>query len=82
MAHRASDDHGSLIRQALDDGAGARSALAASWRRSMTLYGLDPVEHGRVETITEQQLREARQAMEPMTRLAPVSYTHLTLPTN
>ena len=70
MADRLRGDHGSLIRRALDEGAGARSALAASWRRSMTLYGLDPVEHGRVETVTEQQLREARQAMEPMTRAA------------
>ena len=70
MGDRVRSDHGRLIRQALDDGAGARSALAASWRRSMTLYGLDPVEHGRVETVTEQQLHEARQVMEPLTRAA------------
>lgn len=71
MGDRVRHEHASLIRQALDDeGAGARSALAASWRRSVTLYGLDPSEHGAVETITEQQLREARQAMEPMTRAA------------
>ncbi len=70
MNDRPHIDHGHLIRQALDDNAGARSALAASWRRSINLHGLDPVRHRKVETITEQQLREAQQAMEPMTRAA------------
>lgn len=71
MGERTGRDHGSLIRQALDDGAGpARSALAASWRRSMTLYGLDPEDRGRVETLTESQLREACEAAEPMVRAA------------
>lgn len=71
MGERTGRDHGSLIRQALDDGTGpARSALAASWRRSMTLYGLDPENRGRVETLTEPQLREACEAAEPMVRAA------------
>ena len=70
MNDRSRNDHGNLIRQSLDDNAGARSALAASWRRSITLYGLDPMRHRQVETITEQQLREAQQAMEPLTRAA------------
>ena len=71
MGERTGNDHGSLIKQVLDDGAGAaRSALAASWRRSMTLHGLDPEDRGRAETLTETQLREARQAMEPMVRAA------------
>lgn len=71
MGERTGRDHSSLIRQALDDGAGpARSALAASWRRSMTLYGLDPEDRGRVETLSDTQLREAREAAEPMTRAA------------
>ena len=71
MGERAGTDHEALIRQALDDDAGAaRSALAASWRRSMTLHGLEPQDGGAPATLTEQQLREARQAMEPMTRAA------------
>ncbi len=70
MNDRSRSDHANLIRQALDDNAGARSALAASWRRSITLYGLDPMRHRQVETITDLQLREARQAMEPVTRAA------------
>jgi transcriptional regulator of acetoin/glycerol metabolism len=48
MGERPGHDHGSLIKQALDNGAGAaRSALAASWRRSLSLYGLDPEDGGR-----------------------------------
>lgn len=71
MGARTGNDHGSLIKQALSDGDGAaRSALAASWRRSMTLHGLDPEDRGRAETLTEQQLRLAREAMEPMARAA------------
>ncbi|KAK0340160.1 hypothetical protein LTR94_031652, partial [Friedmanniomyces endolithicus] len=71
MGDRVRHEHASLIRQALDDeGAGARSALAASWRRSVTLYGLDPESRGQVATLTETQLRAAREAMEPMTRAA------------
>lgn len=71
MGERPGSDHRRLIKQALDDGTGpARSALAASWRRSMSLYGLDPEDRGRAESLTEQQLREARQAMEPMTLAA------------
>ena len=71
MGERSGSDHGTLIMQTLDNGAGpARSALAASWRRSMSLYGLDPADAGRPRTLTDQQLREARQAMEPMTRAA------------
>ncbi len=63
--------HRSLIRQTLDDRVGAaRSALAASWRRSMSLHGLDPEDHGKPQTLTDQQLREARQAMEPMAQAA------------
>lgn len=71
MGGRSSSGHAGLIKQALEDGTGAaRSALAASWRRSMSLYGLDPEDRGGAETITDQQLREAREAMEPLTRAA------------
>ncbi len=36
----------------------------------MSLYGLDPEDGGRAQTLTEAQFLEARQAMEPMTRAA------------
>lgn len=71
MGARPGSDHPSLIKATLDNGAEpARSALAASWRRSMSLYGLDPEDGGRPNTLTEVQLREAREALEPMTRAA------------
>ena len=71
MDIRAENEHPDRIRRALDDGAGpARSAIAASWRRSMTVHGLAPEEAGRARTVTAERLREARQAMEPLTLAA------------
>ncbi|HWU80831.1 MAG TPA: sigma-54-dependent Fis family transcriptional regulator, partial [Caulobacter sp.] len=71
MGERSGGGHGNLIKQALDDGASpASSALAASWRRSMSLHGLDPEDAGRPQTLTEMQLHQARQAMEPIARAA------------
>ncbi len=71
MDSRADADHPDRIRQALDDGAGpARSAIAASWRRSMTVHGLAPEDRGRARTVTAERLREAREAMEPLTLAA------------
>lgn len=71
MDHRADNGHPDRIRQALDDGTGpARSAIAASWRRSLTVHGLEPEDAGRARTVTADRLREARQAMEPLTLAA------------
>lgn len=70
MGEGPQTDHPDRVRRALEDGAAARSALQASWRRSMALHGLDPAERGPAETLTETQLREAQQAMEPLTRAA------------
>ena len=63
-------DHGRLIRQALDEGAGARSALAASWIRSLKQYGLDPMDRGQVETVTSRELNEAREKSEALLRVS------------
>lgn len=80
MVAQTGNGHGKLIKQALDAAGGeARSALAASWRRSMSLYGLDPEDEGRPNTLTDQELREARDAMEPMTRAAQDSLDRLFL---
>lgn len=61
-------DH--VLSVLMDGSAPARSALAASWRRSHTRYGLTPDAAGLPETVTESQLREAREAMEPLLRAA------------
>lgn len=70
MGEAADLGHPDRVRRSLDDGAAARSALQASWRRSMALHGLDPAECGRVVTLTEIELREAQQAMEPLIHAA------------
>jgi len=71
VGDRAEHDHGDRVRRLLDDGTdAARSAVSASWRRSMTLHGLDPETQGGPAIVTAEQLREARQAMEPMTTAA------------
>lgn len=80
MGQRTPGGHGSLIKQVLDDGDGpARSALAASWRRSMTLHGLDPEDRCRAESLSDNQLRQAREAMEPMMRAADAALDRLFL---
>ena len=68
MSDSSNLDHGRLIQQALDQGAGARSALAASWKRSMSLYGLDPMEGGQVGILTERELAEAQSEAEALMR--------------
>ena len=45
----------------------------------MALHGLDPAERGRAETLTEIQLREVQQAMEPLTRAAQSALDRLFL---
>lgn len=79
MGDGTETDHPDRVRRALDDGGAARSALQASWRRSMALHGLDPAERGRAETLTEIQLREVQQAMEPLTRAAQSALDRLFL---
>jgi transcriptional regulator of acetoin/glycerol metabolism len=70
MAGTSPRPHAEQIRAALEDGMAARSAIAASWRRSMTLYGLDPENHRPPRTLSSTELRLARERMEPMIRLA------------
>lgn len=64
MAHETGTRHQEQVLAVLrDDSAPARSALAASWRRSLTVHGLEPDAVSPTETVTELRLREARQAM-------------------
>jgi transcriptional regulator of acetoin/glycerol metabolism len=72
------DRHPDRVRSVLEDEAGpARSAVAASWRRSMTVYGLDPADGSPVSTLTDIQLTQRRQAMEPMIVAAQASLDRL-----
>ena len=51
---------------AKDPSASGRSALFASWTRSLTRYKLDPQDMGRPRTLTDYELREARERVGPI----------------
>ena len=73
-------NHSDVVNAVLrDDAAAARSAVAASWRRSLTLYALDPAIEKKPQTLTGIELRAAQQAMEPMVRAAQSALDRLYL---
>lgn len=59
-----------VFETAMDANAAARSRLAASWRRSLDHYGLDPGQHDRVRQITKVELDERREMVEEVRRIA------------
>lgn len=59
----ALDLHANRIESALTAGQAARSAIAASWARSVQLHGLDPTRRQRVLRMTERELSETRDGM-------------------
>ena len=69
MGDAEPESHTDRVLSVLQDRlAPARSAVAASWRRSLTLYGLDPSQSRPPETVTETQLRLAREEMDLLLR--------------
>ena len=70
-----------------EDPAILRAPIAASWRRSYAA-GVDPVAHRLAPVVADEGEIVARWEQHPIGRAAPlirecpVSYTHLTLPTN
>lgn len=71
--------HADFIQASIASNDAARSALVASWRRSLTLHGLDPAERKAPRRLTEGELSEARQRMEPLLRAADASLDRLYL---
>ena len=71
--------HADVVQAAIATSDAARSALIASWRRSLTLHGLDPAERKAPRRLTESELRQARQRMEPLLRAADASLDRLYL---
>lgn len=59
-----------VVETAMDARAAARSRLAASWRRSLDHHGLDPGRQEDVRRITEAELRERRDMVEEVRRIA------------
>jgi len=69
--------HSRLIEAALESGAAARSAVAASWSRSARMHGLDPAQRARPQRMTGTELRRAVERMEPLVRAAGPSLDRL-----
>jgi len=80
MPETTRSSHGGHVLSVIaDPSAPARSALAASWVRSASRYGLDPEDRRAPRTLTETELREARQAVEPLVHAAQASLDRLFL---
>jgi transcriptional regulator of acetoin/glycerol metabolism len=62
-----------VLAVARDSGASARSALAASWVRCLQRYGLDPADRTPPRTLTDRELRAAREQLGPMLSAAQPS---------
>lgn len=63
--------HAARIYSTLNDGASAaQSAVAASWTRSVTQYGLDPDQHRPPHRLGEPEFRAAYQRVERLVQMA------------
>jgi transcriptional regulator of acetoin/glycerol metabolism len=71
--------HVSLVETAIASRAGAASAIIASWRRSSAAHKLDPAEFRPPRRLTDTELKEARQAIEPLVKVAEASLDRLFL---
>ncbi len=71
--------HADRIHAAIASDAAAKSALIASWRRSSNLHRLDPAERSSPHRVTESELKEARQRIEPLLSAAQASLDRLYL---
>jgi transcriptional regulator of acetoin/glycerol metabolism len=69
--------HADLVQAAIATNDAARSALIASWRRSLTLHGLDPAERKAPRRLTE--FKQARPRVEQLLRVADASLDRLYL---
>lgn len=62
--------HVARIEASLQAGEAARSPIAASWSRSVRVYGLDPAARHRPDRMTDAELARLRAQMEPTLRAA------------
>ncbi|PSH70041.1 Fis family transcriptional regulator [Phyllobacterium brassicacearum] len=69
--------HADHIQSALSGSAAAQSALIASWRRSMRLYGLNPEEGTSPNVLTDRELQEARERLGSLIHTAQTSLDRL-----
>jgi transcriptional regulator of acetoin/glycerol metabolism len=69
--------HADRVQAVIESDAPARSALAASWRRSSALHGLDPTEARPPRRLSGAELREARERVGPLLSVAQASLDRL-----
>ncbi|HEY0276456.1 MAG TPA: sigma-54-dependent Fis family transcriptional regulator, partial [Paenirhodobacter sp.] len=62
--------HAEMVRQIATSSAPSRSALAASWRRSLLHHGLEPESPRRAERLSLPALRERREAVQSLIAIA------------
>ncbi|ESX99688.1 helix-turn-helix domain-containing protein [Mesorhizobium sp. LNJC405B00] len=79
MGEDLSGHHADRVQAAIASNAAAKSALVASWRRSSSLHRLDPADCSPPRYLTEAELGEARQRIEPLVRVARSSLDRLYL---
>ncbi|TSE10911.1 sigma-54-dependent Fis family transcriptional regulator [Mesorhizobium intechi] len=79
MGEDLSGHHADRIQAAIASDAAAKSALVASWRRSSNLHRLDPADCRSPRYLTETELGQARQRIEPLVRAAQSSLDRLYL---
>jgi transcriptional regulator of acetoin/glycerol metabolism len=71
--------HEDRIQAGINSDSAAKSALIASWRRSADLHRLNPAERTLPRRLTEAELRQARQRIEPLIRAAQSTLDRLYL---
>ncbi|MER9730772.1 helix-turn-helix domain-containing protein [Mesorhizobium sp. M0217] len=79
MGEDLSGHHADRVQAAIASDAAAKSALVASWRRSSNLHRLDPTDCSPPRYLTETELGQARQRIEPLVRAAQLSLDRLYL---
>jgi transcriptional regulator of acetoin/glycerol metabolism len=77
MRDRKPIRHADRVNAAIEGNAPARSALAASWRRSSALHRLDPAEQALPRRLSESELRSSRERIEPLIHAAQASLDRL-----
>jgi len=77
MSAQARTRHAASVETAIASGQAAKSALVASWRRSLCLHQLDPASPRKPLRLTQDELRQARERIEPLIRAAQPGLDHL-----
>ena len=79
MGRSADADHADRVLKVISGADAARSALAASWRRSGRLHALDPACLTHSQRLPIAQVAEARERLGPLLRVAQASLDRLFL---